>query len=273
MNYLQAIVLGVVQGITEFLPISSSGHLVLVPMFLNWNIPEEQIFPFDVLIQLGTLLAVIIYFRKDLWNILLGVINGVFSKKPFGNPSAVLGWQIVVATIPAVVIGIFLKDIVEQTFKSPLATALFLWGTALLLLLSEQVGKQIKTIQKTTWLDALIIGLFQVLSMFPGISRSGSTIAGGVLRNVKREDAARFSFLMSIPVMFGAGLLSIFDLLNIPDLTTFLPVLITGFIVAAVVGYVSIHWLLKFLIRNSLKSFAIYCFLIGLVAIIFIVVR
>lgn len=259
MNILQALILGIIQGITEFLPVSSSAHLVLTPYLLGWNIPQEQIFPFDVLVQLGTLLAVIIYFRRDLWEIILAVLEGIKNRQPFGAEKARLGWYIVLATVPAAVFGLLVKDLVEQAFNSPRATAFFLLGTALILVLAEVFGRRSRGLDSLTWKDALWIGVAQAISIFPGISRSGSTIAGGMLRNLERPAAARFSFLMMIPVMLAAGFLSLIDLFGLPDLGSFLPVIITGFVAAAVVGYLVIHWLLRFLGKRPLYIFAIYC--------------
>ncbi|MAT41543.1 MAG: undecaprenyl-diphosphatase UppP [Anaerolineaceae bacterium] len=269
MSFLQAIILGIIQGITEFLPISSSGHLVLTPALLGWHIPPEQIFPFDVLVQWGTLVAVIVYFWKDLWQIFTAVIQGVINKKPFEQENAKLGWLIVLATLPAVFAGILFKDMVESTFNSPIMTSVFLFVTAVLLFLSEARQKQMKPLSQIKWLDALTIGLFQMLAIFPGISRSGSTIAGGIFRNFNRKDSAKFSFLMSIPVMIGAGLFSLPDLFQIQELSAFLPNMLVGFLTAMVVGYISIQWLLKFLTKNSLKGFAVYCIFLGLIGLLF----
>ncbi len=265
MTIWQAFILGIIQGITEFLPISSSGHLVIAPYLFGWSLSKEYVFSFDVLVQMGTLLAVIIYFWKYLWKIVLAVFKGLFNKKPFGSPDAKLGWLIILGTIPAVLGGLFLKDQVESAFHSVQATAIFLLITALILWLSEKFSKQIKNMEETSTMDAFIIGCFQVLAIFPGLSRSGSTIAGGIFRKLKREEAAKFSFLLSIPVMVGAGVMSISDLTSLPNLSEFLPVLLTGFITAGIVGFSSIHWLLKFLIKNKLSYFSIYCVLISVI--------
>lgn len=263
MTYLQSLILGIIQGLTEFLPISSSAHLVLTPYLFGWEIPAEQVFPFDVLVQLGTLVAVILYFWNDLWNILRGFVSGILSGHPFTHPSTRLGWYLILATIPAGAAGLFLKDTVEQAFQSPVATALFLFLTAALLVFAERFGRRQKEMDCLTWKDALIIGCFQILSLFPGVSRSGSTIAGGMSRHLERSVAGRFSFLMAVPVMLAAGVFSAFDLADVPNLTGFLPVLMVGFVAAAVVGFLSIHWLLKFLTRRPLTIFAIYCVLFG----------
>lgn len=259
MTIFQALILGVIQGITEFLPISSSAHLVITPFLLGWKIPEAQIFPFDVLVQIGTLLAVIVYFRRDIWEIIRAVLTGIQQRAPFADAQARLGWFIVLATLPAGIAGVLIKEAVEQAFNSPVATALFLFGTALLLILAEVIGKRTRNLDSLNWKDALIVGLAQALALFPGISRSGATIAGGMLRDLERESAARFSFLIMIPAMLAAGLFSLLDLFAVPDLASFLPAMLTGFITSAVVGYIAIHWLLGFLKRRPLYVFAAYC--------------
>ena len=263
MTILQAIILGIIQGLTEFLPISSSGHLVILPYLLGWDIPAEQIFPFDVLVQIGTLLAVIVYFRKDIAYILKGLLGDIKAKKIGSSDESRIGWYLVLATIPAGAAGLLLKDIVEQAFGNPSGAASFLFGTALLLVLAERFGKRSRSLENMRWFDALWIGLFQVLSLFPGLSRSGACMAGAMTRNFDRKSAGRFSFLMAIPIMLAAGLLSLLDLLQMPDLGQFLPVMAIGFTISALVGYVSIAWLMNFVQSHSLYAFAIYCVLLG----------
>jgi undecaprenyl-diphosphatase len=273
MTLLQSILLGIIQGLTEFLPISSSAHLVIIPYVLDWHIPAQEAFIFDVLVQLGTLLAVIVYFRNDLYRIIIGVINGLIHKRPFSEPSSRLGWILVLATIPAIIAGLFFKDPIERAFSSPLATGLLLFGTAALLVIAELIGKRNRQIETTSWMDALIIGLFQVISLLPGISRSGSTISGGMIRNLERTAAARFSFLMSVPVMLGAGTLAIIDLIKLPNFSVQIPFLVTGFITSAIVGYLSIRWLLAYLVTRRLYPFAIYCAVVSTVVLLFSFIR
>jgi undecaprenyl-diphosphatase len=268
MTILQALILGILQGITEFLPISSSAHLVIAPFLLGWKIPEEQTFPFDVLVQIGTLLAVIVYFRHDLWEIIRAVFIGIQKRAPFADAQARLGWLILLATLPAGILGVLIKEAVERAFNSPRTTAFFLFGTALLLVLAEVIGKRIRKLDSLNWKDALVIGLAQALALFPGISRSGATIAGGMLRNFERKSAARFSFLMMIPIMLAAGFLSLLDLLAMPNMADFLPTMLTGFIASAVVGYLAIHWLLGYLRRRPLYIFAAYCAALAVVTLI-----
>lgn len=268
MTIFQSMFLGLIQGLTEFLPISSSGHLVIVPYLLGWDIPAQDAFIFNVLVQVATLVAVIAYFWRELLEIVKGLYNGIKSKAPLDDPHSRLGIYILVATIPAGLIGLLIKDLVEQAFGSPVFTAILLFGTAGLLIIAEKVGSRNRKIDQMNWLDALVMGSFQALAVFPGISRSGSTITGGMLRNFEREGAARFSFLMSIPIMLAAGLLAFWDLISIPDWTQSILVFIPGFIVAAISGYLSIRWLLKYLISGSLMVFAVYCVSIGLITLI-----
>jgi undecaprenyl-diphosphatase len=259
MTFFQAIILGIVQGLTEFLPISSSAHLVLIPYLLGWQIPISQAFVFDVLVQLGTLAAVIIYFRKDLWEIISEWSFGIFHWVPFGNFNSRMGWYLILATIPAGLLGITIKSKVEEVFNNPILTASLLFGTAILLVIAEQVGKRTRSIKGMNWKDALWVGIFQAISIFPGISRSGSTISGGMIRDLDRPSATRFAFLMSIPVMIAAGSIGMLDLIKIPNVAAFLSVIAVGFLTAAVVGYLSIRWLLGYITKRSFYPFAIYC--------------
>ena len=273
MTIIQAIILGIVQGITEFLPISSSAHLVLVPYWLNWEISADQAFVFDVLVQMGTLVAVIIYFAKDLWSIMKGLIAGIMSKKPFQDAKHRMGWLVILATIPAGIAGLLLKDRIESAFTNPYLVAIFLLVTAVLIALAEWIGKKVRNLDEVNALDALVIGLFQALSIFPGISRSGSSIAGGMFRNITREASARFSFIISIPIMLAAGLLGVIDLLQLPNLLQFLPTMLIGFVVSGVVGYLAIAWLMKFITKHPLIYFSIYCILVATVTFVIHYVR
>jgi undecaprenyl-diphosphatase len=269
MTFFQALILGIVQGLTEFLPISSSAHLVIVPYLFGWDIPADVAFVFDVLVQMGTLVAVIAYFWKDLVVIASGFLSALWQRQPFKTAPARLGWYIILATLPAVVIGMLLKDLVEQAFDSPVAVAFFLLLTALLLFIAEKLGKRNVKMSGMGWVDSLVVGFFQALALFPGISRSGATITGGMLRGLDRPSAARFSFLISIPALLGAGLIATLDLFDIPDFTAQLPTLIVGFVSAAIVGYLAIRWLLGYLTHRSLYVFAVYC--VALAAVVLLV--
>jgi undecaprenyl-diphosphatase len=270
MTVLQSILLGFIQGITEFLPVSSSGHLVIVPTMLGWEIPPAEAFIFDVLVQVATLIAVLAFFWKDYYVILRGMVRGIRHRHPLESQPARLGWYLLLASVPAGLAGLFLKDSIERAFDSPLITAIALFGTAILLVIAERVGNRIKILEKVTPLDALVIGLFQILALFPGISRSGATIAGGMTRNLQRPAAARFAFLMSTPIMLAAGLNASIDLIGSGDIFALLPVYLPGFIAAAVVGYLAIGWLLSFLTKYSLYYFAAYCVLVAIISLLII---
>ncbi len=263
MTYLQAIILGLVQGITEFLPISSSGHLVLTPFFLGWDIPPKEAFLFDVLSQVATLIAVITFFWTDLVTILKATWQGVIQRNPFADRYARMGWLLVLASVPAGVSGLLFKDRFEQSFSDPAAAAGFLLVTALFLVIAERFGKQSRNLDRLTWKDALWIGLFQTIALFPGVSRSGATITGGMTRGLDRSSAARFSFLLAVPIMLGAGLSASLDLIQIPNLSTALPPMLLGFLTAAITGYATIRWLLSFLTRRPVTVFAVYCVILS----------
>lgn len=268
MTFLQTILLGIIQGLTEFLPISSSGHLVILPHLLGWNLPAQDAFIFDVLVQVATLLAVIAYFWQDLWHIAIAFVQGLIQRAPFAEREARMGWYLILATIPAGLVGLLIKDQVEAAFASPRAAAGFLLVTALLLVLAEKIGQRTRDMSTFTWLDALAMGSAQILAIFPGVSRSGSTIVGGMLRDLDRPSAARFSFLMSVPVMLAAGALALKDLLALPHLAQTLPPFLAGFAAAAIVGYLAIRWLLGYLTHHSLYVFAAYCTILGLLVLI-----
>ncbi|MBP7688795.1 MAG: undecaprenyl-diphosphatase UppP [Thermoflexales bacterium] len=274
MSIFQAIILGLVQGLTEYIPVSSSAHLVLVPWLLGWTFTPKTAFVFDVLVQWGTLVGVLIYFWRDIWAIVRGVITGLIQRKPFGTFEARLGWFVVLATIPAVVVGLVLKDFFEQIFSDPKAVAALLFLTAAILIAAERLGQRQRRLESITASDAMSIGVWQALSILPGVSRSGSTIAGGMLRGLDRPAAARFSFLMSIPALLGAGVLAIKDLVDTPNLadTLGLPIVV-GFVAAAISGYLCIRWLLGFLQKHSLTAFAAYCAAFGALCLIVGLVR
>ena len=263
MTIFQSVILGIIQGASEFIPISSSGHLVLAPFLFGWEIAPKEAFIFDVLVQVATLLAVIIFFWSDLRDIGKALVKGLLEKRPFQSPKARLGWLLVLATIPAGLAALLFKEKFEAAFSSPRSSAAFLIATSLILIVGELIGKRIRNLDQITWVDALAIGVIQVLALFPGISRSGSTITGGLLRNFDRKSAARFSFLMSVPVMLAAGLLAFLDLINSPDLWDQLLIYLPGFAAAAVVGYLAISWFISYLSRQSLYIFAGYCALFG----------
>jgi undecaprenyl-diphosphatase len=259
VELIQAIVLGLVQGITEFVPVSSSGHLVLVPWFLGWDSPGLV---FDTVVHWGTLVAVLAYFWRDWWALIKAWLGGLF-RWDWQDPNARLMWLLVVGTVPAMVIGLVLEGFFESLFSKPAWVSVFLLATAGLLTLGERLGQRTRDLEDLRWADALVVGLGQAAAIAPGISRSGATISVGLLRGVKRPAAARFSFLLSTPIIFGAGLLKLLDLFSAPDPMAHVPALAVGFLTAAISGYLCIWFLLRYLRRGKLYPFAIYCACLG----------
>lgn len=259
MSLLEAILIGIIQGATEFLPISSDGHLVLIPAIFGLNQPDLVLIG---LVHAGTLLAIVGYFARDLWAILKAVVAGLIQRKPFVDDNARLGWLMVLGSVPAAIVGLALKDWFEHQFQSPVVAAAGLLVTAAFLVVGERLLRGVKTIPQLTWLDTLIIGSFQVLALLPGVSRSGTTIASGLWRGLDRPAAARFSFLVGLPAIAGAGLLSIIDIFSAKGS---LPMghYVAAFVTAAVVGYLCIAFLLSWVKRHSLYPFAVYCAVVG----------
>jgi len=258
MNLFEAFLLGIIQGLTEFIPVSSTAHLLIGQQLLN--IPSSDfVFSFLVIVQIGTILSLLIVF----WNDLLSLVKAFFAK-PFSTPENNLAWNIIFATIPAALIGFLLRNVIENLFSQPLLQAsVRLFSAAVLLTLAEWLGKRTRQIESMTWVDAVIIGFFQIIAVFPGASRSGSTISGGMFRGFDRPSAARFAFLMSIPIMLGAGGYQMSAVARMPGVTDFLPALAVGFITAAIVGWFSVRWLISYLSKHSLYVFSVYCALVG----------
>ena len=265
MSLLEAILIGIIQGATEFLPISSDGHLVLVPAVLGLTQPDLVLIG---LVHAGTLLAIVAYFARDLWAILRAVVAGLVQRKPFADDNARLGWLMVLGSVPAAIVGLALKDWFEQQFQSPVVAAVGLLVTAAFLVVGERLLRGTKAIQQLTWVDTLIIGSFQVLALLPGVSRSGTTIAAGLGRGLDRPSAARFSFLVGLPAIAGAGLLSILDIFTAQGS---LPMghYLAAFVTAAAVGYLCIAFLLNWVKRHSLYLFAAYCAIVGTLYLLF----
>ncbi len=263
MTLFHAFLLGLLQGLTEFIPVSSTAHLLVGQQLLGIP-PSDAVFSFLVIVQLGTVVSLIAYFWKDL----LTLIKAFFAK-PFSTLENKLGWYILIASLPALAAGYLLKDAIEALFRQPLLeAAIRLLAAALLLTLAEWLTSKSRRLDSLTWLDALFIGLMQIISVFPGASRSGTTISGGMFRGLDRPSAARFAFLMSVPVMLAAGAYEMLDVLNMLDLGSFLLPLMVGFLVAAVSGWLAVKWLIDYLNRHSLYVFAVYCAVLGVLTLL-----
>jgi undecaprenyl-diphosphatase len=266
---VQAIVLGLVQGLTEFIPVSSSGHLVIVPWLLGWG---HQSLLFDTVLHWGTLLSIFAVFWRDLWAIFVATLGSLI-RRSFNDPTARLGWFIIVGSIPAALTGLLFKDFFETLFASSLAAGCFLLVTAVILWSSERLARrQIPTadLKTMSWSQAILIGVAQAVALAPGISRSGSTMATGLATGLPRAEAARFSFLLGTPAFFGAGLLQLLDSIETSsgEVMAQLPELLVGLVVSAVVGYLAIRGLLAYLRSHSLNVFALYCLVVGVLVIV-----
>ncbi|MFC2064926.1 undecaprenyl-diphosphatase UppP [Chloroflexota bacterium] len=266
MNYIQALILGVIQGLTEFIPVSSTAHLLIGQELLR--IPaSEEIFAFLIIIQTGTILSLIIYFRDDLWKIIKSFFLHLKDIKQFNimPNDARLAWYIILATIPALIGGYFLRDALGNLFNKPfLGAGIRLITASVIMATGEFLGKYRRTLESVNWKDALIVGIMQIIAVFPGASRSGTTISAGLLRNFDRQSAARFAFLISVPVMLAAGGFEMMQLFGSGDISHILPFLAIGFVSSAVVGWFAVRWLLGYLSKHSLIPFAVYCLVAGL---------
>jgi len=259
------LILGIVQGATEFLPISSSGHLVLIPAFLGWAQPPIV---FDATVHLATLIAVVAVFWRDIAVLVAAWWRGIKSGRPFQAIEARLAWYVILGTIPGILAGVFLENFFESLFGSPRAAGGFLLLTALLLLLAELLGRRKRELYGMNWLDSLLIGIGQAAAIAPGLSRSGTTISVGMFRGLTRDAAARFSFILSIPIIAGAGLMQLSKLLGNNGAASQAPELLVGFFAAAISGYAAIRLFLAYLRKRPLYPFAVYCTVLGAVAII-----
>lgn len=273
MGFLSSIFLGLVQGIAEFLPISSSGHLSLFQHF--FGLTEAGLF-FDVLLHLGTLIAIFVYYWRDIVNLVkafLRLVTGLFSKKKKGarkgrkDPGARMILMLIVATLPLFVI-LPIKDKVESLYSNTIFVGCALIVTGCILFFSDRMAKGKKTVRSATLLDALLVGVGQALAVVPGLSRSGTTISAGMLRGFSRKFAVRFSFLLSIPAVLGANIISIGDAVAAGIDTSLLPAYIAGTVVAAVSGYFAIRLVNSLADKGKFGSFAYYCWGIGAAAVI-----
>ncbi len=272
MNIGQALLLGILQGLTEFLPVSSSGHLVLGRILLG--IPENGI-AFEIFVHFGTLLAVLVAFRKDVWQMIKSVLAAFkyivspakLAEQYHRDSELRLALYIIIGTIPAFIIGLLFKDSIENAFNDPHLVSLMLIVTAAILFSTLFIKKTDKDL---TLSKSVIIGLAQSLAILPGISRSGSTISFGMFLKVDGNRAARFSFLLAIPAILGATVLKISDLISAGIDSNYMLVLAVGTIAAFISGYISILFLLDIVRRGKLYWFAPYCLIIGIMGLLFI---
>lgn len=266
LSLLDSAILGTVQGLTEFLPISSSGHLILARELLNIN--TDSGLAFDAVLQLGTILAVFVYFRKDIATLIQTAIKLPIGKNHVsatGDRNLLFG--ILLGTVPALVLGVLLEQTMDTVFRNAFLVACTLLVGSLLMVYAERKAVQhttIPTLKHSWW-----IGVFQSLALIPGISRSGATISGGLVLGLTREAATRFSFLLSLPIITGSGLVKLLKIVKHPPTDFTLSTLFIGFILSFVVGYIAIRWLINYLKRHSLMVFVWYR--VGLAAVVLVV--
>ncbi|KRB73907.1 UDP pyrophosphate phosphatase [Nocardioides sp. Root190] len=269
-DFLQAVFLGILQGLTEFLPISSSAHLRIFPELFGWGDPGAA---FTAVIQIGTELAVLIYFRKDIWRIARAWVLSLFKPEYRGAIDARMGWYIIVGSMPIVILGILLKDVIERDFRN-----LWIIGTMLILLglvlgLADRIGRTDKQIKQMTLRDAALMGGAQAMALVPGVSRSGATLSMGRFLGYDREAATRFAFLLAIPAVVGAGLFELTEIANVGEAHAgeasygWGPT-ITATIVSFVVGYAAIAWLLRYVSTRSYTPFVAYRVVLGVAVLV-----
>ncbi len=262
MDLMQIIALAILQGLTEFLPISSSAHLILLPIIAHW---QDQGLTFDVAVHVGTLSAVVIYFRHTLYRLTVDLVQSAQKRKLVGDSK--LAWAILFGTIPVSLAGLVLGDIVESHLRHPLIIAATTIIFGVLLGWSDWRGKRQRKEYQLNWQDVLIIGIAQSIALIPGTSRSGITMTAGLILGLSREAAARFSFLLSIPVIFLAGSLKTIELIR-ADVGTDWFAIIAGMLLSASSAYLCIHLLLKLLEKIGMWPFVIYRLLLGIVLIV-----
>ncbi len=259
VDLLRAVFLGLIQGLTEFLPISSSAHLRIIPELLGWEDPGAA---FTAVIQIGTELAVLIYFRADIWRIASAWLRSLVKPELRGRRDALMGWYIIMGSLPVVVVGIALKDVIETEFRNLWIIGCTLIGLGVVLGIAERVGRKSRPISQLGWRSAVLMGLAQALSVIPGVSRSGATISMGLFLGYEREAATRFAFLLAIPAVVGAGLFEMPTALSDDNAFSGTETL-AATVVSFIVGYATIAWLLRYVSTRSYAPFVIYRILLG----------
>jgi len=286
MTIIQSIILGLVQGLTEFIPISSSAHLIIVPWLFGWNDPALTSLPFDVALHLGTLLAVLAYFAADWVRLIRAGVASIVERKIGADPDRRLAWLLVIGCIPGAIVGVLAESKIEELFHQPgtpikasamIVMAIIIAVLGALLLAAERLAQHTRKLEQLKLSDSIWIGLSQALAIFPGVSRSGATITAGLGLGLERPAAARYSFLLSAPIIAGAGLKSLYDIykglgsgaIARGDLLLF-PI---GFIAAAVSGYLVIRFLMRFLQTHSTAIFVYYRWALALLIIVVALAR
>jgi undecaprenyl-diphosphatase len=283
---IQSIILGLVQGATEFIPVSSSAHLIIVPWLLGWTDPALTSLPFDVALHLGTLAAVLAFFARDWIRLIRAFFQSILERRINPDPDRRLAWLLIIGTIPGAIAGFLFEGAIDDLFHKPgapiaaiamLVMAAIIAGFGLILLLADRLARHTQGLEKLTLVQTLLIGFSQALAIFPGVSRSGATIASGLALGFKRDDAARFSFLLSAPIIAGAGAKSLWDVvsaagegvLSANELILF-P---AGFLAAAISGWLCIRFLLNYLQKRNVNLFVFYRWGLGILIAVIVFYR
>jgi undecaprenyl-diphosphatase len=278
LTVLQALILGIIQGFTEFVPVSSSAHLIIIPWLFHWNDPGLT---FDVALHLGTLLALLLYFAGDWLKLIRAGIASLFERKIGNFQDRRLAWFLIIGTIPGILAGLFFENRIVELFHKPdvpnspssmMLMAVVIALTGIALFLAERLSKHIKGIARMTLKDTIIIGCSQALSIFPGVSRSGSTIAAGLALGMERDAAARFSFLLAAPIVLGAGAKSALEFISQNQTAgtgqSELLLFLTGFFTAGISGFLCIKLLLRYLQHHSTNIFVYYRWILAVVIVV-----
>ncbi|MCW2811412.1 MAG: uppP [Friedmanniella sp.] len=264
MGWLEALVLGIVQGLTEFLPISSSAHQSIVGQFFGGRDPGAA---FTAVTQLGTETAVLLFFRRDIILIVKSWALSLIGRLPRDNPEARMGWLVIIGSVPIVILGLLFQDAIDHALRNLWITAAMLGGFGLVIGLVDRVARNVRPLESLTWRDGILFGLAQSLALIPGVSRSGATITAGLALGYRREAATRYSFLLAIPAVLGSGLFKLADIANDPVPPAWGPIALAT-VVAFVIGYVVIAWLLRYISTHNFRPFVIYRIGLALVVVV-----
>ncbi|HEY2877170.1 undecaprenyl-diphosphate phosphatase [Nocardioides sp.] len=265
MNYFDAIILGIVEGLTEFLPVSSTGHLTIAEKMLGLEVDDPAVTGFTAVIQMGAIAAVILYFARDIWNIVRTWVLGLVKPEYRGHRDFRMGWYIIVGTIPVGIVGLAFRNVIKDDLRSLWVVGYALIGWSVVMWAAERTARQDRSEKRLNLTDAVVVGLFQCVSLIPGVSRSGATISAGLFRGLDRVTATRLSFFLSIPALLAAGIFEMKDALggNISVGET-----IVGTVVAFVVAYATVAWLLRFVAHHPITWFIPYRVALGVLLLV-----
>lgn len=269
MGWFEALVLGVVQGLTEFLPISSSAHISIIGQFFGGDDPGAA---FTAITQLGTEAAVIIYFRKDIARIIQRWALSLRKRVPRDDPDARMGWLVIIGSVPIVVLGLLFQDAIDSALRNLWITVAMLAGFGLIIGIVDQLARNVRPLEQLTWGHGVLLGLAQSLALIPGVSRSGATIIGGLALGYRREAAARYSFLLAIPAVVGSGFFKLFDISSDPVEPAWGPIALATSIAFAI-GFGVIHWLLRYISTHNFRPFVIYRLVLASVVAVLLVTQ